>query len=213
MRELTRQLVHLSGLLFVILAQYTGRLPAIVMFVFLAGTFFYYSEFVRRQHRTIAVLKQLEERVRSVALKLERPKVRRPFLGAIWFYTGCAVAFILFPLPIASLACAVLAVGDSLSTLVGYHLGRIKIAGEKTLEGTLAFFLSAVFVLMLFLTPTVALGAAFVATIAELLPALPVFRRLTATGWLDDNWLIPVLTGAFLFASTFWLMPINPTFI
>ncbi|MBU0953738.1 MAG: hypothetical protein KKA90_04980 [Nanoarchaeota archaeon] len=196
--EYRRQLVHLSGILFVFLAQYTGRFIGVFIFAILTLTFIYYSEFVRRQHRHLFLIKQLEARVRNFAMKFERTAVPRPFLGAIWFYAGCTVAFVLFPLEIASLACLVLAVGDAVATAIGSNLGKHRLLDKKTIEGTAAFFFVSLFVLVVFVPPTVALVTALLATIAELLPSIEPLRKIKQRGLLDDNLLIPLVTGIVL---------------
>ncbi|RLI96064.1 MAG: hypothetical protein DRO99_05060, partial [Candidatus Aenigmatarchaeota archaeon] len=120
MMETRRQLVHFSGLLFVLLAQVVGGVSAGIYFFLIAATFLAYSEYVVREtKRTMGMLESLEKRMRDFVIRFERKDVKRPFSGAIWFYAGCGFTFLLFSLPEASAACAMLAVGDSVSTLVG----------------------------------------------------------------------------------------------
>jgi len=103
--ELPRQIIHLSGLLFVLLAQFTGRLPAASLFLIIAAAFLAYSEYVRRENSG-GLLDKLEGRIRGLAMRFERPDVSRSFIGAFWFYFGCSSAFFLFPLPVASASCS-----------------------------------------------------------------------------------------------------------
>ena len=95
------------------------------------------------------------------------------------YQTGTATAAILF------LAC-----GDVMATAVGERFGRTKVAREKSLEGTAAFFVTAV-LSGVFLNITafqmsfgIMFIGAFVAALVELLP-LPV----------NDNLSIPVVSG------------------
>jgi len=139
--ELPRQLVHLSGLLLVILAQFTGRRAAILYFALIALFFLLYSYYIkRREKKDNGLFNKFESRFRDFAFSFERKDEKYPLIGAFWFYTGCSLALALYPLNIASSSCAMLAVGDSLSTLIGKKFGRHKI-GNKTLEGSIACFL------------------------------------------------------------------------
>jgi dolichol kinase len=181
--EIPRQLVHLSGLLFVILAQSTGRVQAVFYFVLLSLFFLLYSEYVKRQEKKWTnVFRKFESGFRDFVYKFERKDIKNPFTGAFWFYAGCSIALILYPFGIASSACAMLAVGDSLSTLVGKKFGKHKI-GKKTFEGSLACFLGSLAAGLFFVAPLIALAGALTACLAEL------FSKI------NDNLTIPVVSG------------------
>jgi len=180
--ELARQAVHLSGLLFVIVAQFVRKEIAVTYFLLIALFFFVYSWYVRTQEKKIAsLLGKLEARFRDFTLGFER-KNANPFTGAMFFYLGCAIAFALFPLPFASAACAMLAIGDALSTVVGVNFGKHKICG-KTLEGTIACFFGSLVGGIFFVNIYLAVTGAFFASLAELVPKI------------DDNLTIPVFSG------------------
>jgi len=198
-QEILRQLVHMSGLLFIALAQFIDKVAVAILFMLTALFFLLYSEYVRRcgkDHATL--LSRIECKLRDFALFFERKGAVRPFAGAFWFYFGAGLAFLLFPLGPASAAGAVLAVSDSVSTIIGRGFGRKRIIGKKTLEGTAAFFLSALLVCLLFFSPPAAFLGAASATVAELLPE---WRRISASRFsrvLDDNLLIPMISGLVL---------------
>ena len=192
--ETKRQLVHLSGLAFVAVAQFLDRTAAILMFFIIGIYFLVYSEYVLKVRQRVGF--------RRIFLKYER-KVRRPFTGAIWFYFACAVTFFIFPRSIASAACAILAVGDSVATLIGYNFGKHKILGKKTLEGTLAFFVSTFFVSLIWLRWEVAFIAALTGTLVELGVSAKKIEALRNTGWIDDNWLIPIISAFVIFLLGF----------
>jgi dolichol kinase len=195
MNELPRQLVHMSGLAFILFAQLTGGFAAWPIALLTACFFFLYGEYVltceKHEHHLLA---RLECRLRAFALSLERSESRRPFAGAFWFYLGMGLAFLIFPLPTASAAGASLAVSDSLSTIIGKNLGRHKLLGRKTLEGTLAFLISAFLVCLLFVSPQASFAGAVTATLAELLPGTK-WASSNLRGLLDDNLLIPLAGG------------------
>lgn len=194
--ELHRQLVHLSGVVFIILAQFAGRVAA-VYFLMIAATLFIYSLQIRREWKRMHLLAKIETRLRDVALKLERHDVPFPFTGAIWFYLSCGICFLVFPLHIASAATIIMAVGDSLSTIIGTKYGKHKTFGDKTEEGTLAYFLGGL-LCAFFLPPLQAVFAAGLGALLELVPDLRPFRGYRKRGIIDDNWLVPIAVGLVL---------------
>lgn len=187
--ELPRQLVHLSGLLFIVLAQFIEREITITYFFILAMFFLLYSEYVKREEKKLTnILNRIEQRFRDFILKFERKEhLKNPFRGAFWFYLSCALALLLFPFNIASAACCMLAVGDSFSTLFGLKFGRHKIIKKKSFEGSLACFLGSLAVGGFFVPPVLTLVGAVGATLAEL------------SSKLNDNLTIPLFSGFLMF--------------
>lgn len=195
-------MVHLSGLLFIVLAQFTGRILASFYFFLIVATFFLYSEHVRREQKKIFKLMDIfSSKLKSIALGLERKDVERPFMGAVWFYLGMGLAFFIFPLNIASAACIMLAVGDALSTLIGLRFGKHRILGKKTAEGSTAFFVSSFFASLIFVTPILAFVGSVVATLSELISG---HKRLQKNKFINDNWMIPLFAGLVMFALLFF---------
>ena len=102
-----------------------------------------------------------------------------PFKGAIFYGIG-----IIFPIVLldranyASAVILVLSVGDSFSTLVGRKYGRIRIL-DKSLEGTVTFFLASWLATSLLVNPTHALILSLVGSLIELF------------SFWDDNVTIP----------------------
>lgn len=108
---------------------------------------------------------------------------------------------------IAALAVLYTAVGDPSAAVIGERYGSIKIAGRKTLEGSLAFALAAGAVAFLVGLPAteVAIGTALVGVAAGTLAELNPWRvRLPFLGLLDDNLLVP-LTSAIVMTFVTWL--------
>jgi dolichol kinase len=188
--ELPRQLVHLSGIVFIILAQFMRRETTILWFALITFFFLLYSWYVRSQEKKLKnFIGRMESKFRDFTLKFER-KDANPFSGALFFYLGCTIAFLVFPFSIASAAGAMLAVGDSLSTLVGRKFGRHKI-GSKTLEGAFACFAGSLAAGMFFVAPHIAVIGAAAAALAELIPRI------------DDNLTIPIVAGLVMFLAAF----------
>lgn len=110
--------------------------------------------------------------------------------GMIPYVLGVGLTLFLYPVGIASAAIVFLACGDVMATTIGERFGTTKIAGGKSLEGTLAFFAAAIasgVLLSLTAVPlpfSLMLAGAAVAAAVEALP-LP----------LNDNLTIPVISG------------------
>jgi dolichol kinase len=120
-------------------------------------------------------------------IKRERPGAF-PLSGAVFFFLGVLCAFLLYQPLYAAAATAVLAVGDSVSTVAGKIWGRHKLPfdGGRSWEGSLAFFAFSAAILLLFVRPEKALVAAFLTALVEMLPKL------------DDNFTVPIAAGLFL---------------
>lgn len=126
------------------------------------------------------------ERIYLLAAKnfLRDEEYSRPS-AAFYFFVGSALTILLFPKQIAVGALIVLALSDTLAALVGRRYGKYRI-WNKTLEGSMAFFISAWLILTLYFgcEPLKHLMPALAGTLAELLPC-PI----------NDNLLIPLVIG------------------
>jgi dolichol kinase len=193
--ELPRQLVHLSGLLFVLLSIYMGRAPTAALFLSLALFFLAYSLYIRAGRSTPGqLIHKIEYAFRRLFMRFER-ETDRPFLGAFWFYFSLFLVFLLFPMDAALLAGLILSVGDALATMAGKPLGRHEILPGKSLEGSAAFLAGSLVVCLFFTAPHLALAASLGGLLGELLPGLPSLRALAGRGILNDNLTTPTLAG------------------
>jgi acyl phosphate:glycerol-3-phosphate acyltransferase len=115
------------------------------------------------------------------------------FTGTVPYVLGIGLSLLFYRTDIATAAICFLAFGDVAATAVGERYGRTKIAGQKSLEGTLAFV--AVAVTVGFLLPLagihllfgLVLAGAITAAAAELVP-LPI----------NDNLVIPLVSGGIM---------------
>ncbi|WP_301664295.1 diacylglycerol/polyprenol kinase family protein [Methanoculleus frigidifontis] len=172
MNESSRQLVHLvfglgiAGFVFLFDSTITISVLMIALF---AG--FILSDAVQRGY-TIPGISQILER-------LER-RDAVPGKGALFFALGALFCLIFFPTDVVFPALVVLALLDSVTTIVGVRYGRHRIYNKKSLEGSAAGILVTFVVLLLLVPPGAALAAAVVAGLVEF--ATPV----------DDNLVVPV---------------------
>ena len=111
-----------------------------------------------------------------------------PFKGAIHYGVGVTFPILLLDLNQACAVIIVLSVGDALSTLIGKFHGKMRIHqfGFKSIEGAMAFVMSAFLAALFFVDTRTAVKLAVVGAIVELL-----------SPW-DDNFTVPVVLTALL---------------
>jgi len=114
---------------------------------------------------------------------------KMPAKGVLMFILSLLILLILVrnPLIIAS-AIVTLALGDGFATIVGIRWGKHRLIGNKSLEGSMAFFLTSIAGLSFLLEPVYALIAAFTGMLIEMVPQEII----------DDNITIPLGVGAIL---------------
>jgi dolichol kinase len=123
----------------------------------------------------------------GVKKHLKNGESRRP-TGSLFFLISSLATLLIFSKQAAVPALFVLSLSDPFSSFVGFRFGRTPLAG-KSVEGALAFFLSAYLILALFgFRVHVVVLAAFAASLTELFSS-----RL-----IDDNLWIPIVTALVL---------------
>jgi len=126
---------------------------------------------------------------RTLVGKVLREKERHALMGSTYFLISTCLIIVLFPKSIAIASLLILILSDTCAALVGKGIGRVPIFG-KTVEGSTAFFLSAL--MIVWLTPglnrVAGSLAALGATLVELLPI-----------GVDDNFSIPLVAGTIMF--------------
>lgn len=130
--------------------------------------------------------------VSKVFHTIARPREYYRVNSATWYLFALAIVTPLFSKPAVLVGVLVLAFGDPAAAWIGKSIGKRKLVGNKSLEGSLAFFVAG----------AIAAGALLVA----FYPALPLERRLLAalvasllgalaelfSGRVDDNFAVPV---------------------
>jgi dolichol kinase len=116
-----------------------------------------------------------------------------PGKGVIFLFIGVLLSVELFAKDIAIATIMILALGDSISHVIGRQYGTIKNIfngnSRKLMEGTFAGILLGFFGAWLFIHPVLAAAGSFSAMIAELVE-MRFFGRV-----VDDNLLIPLVAG------------------
>ncbi len=175
MNEFVRQLSHLLFGLLIAIFIYLGSAPVVIAVLsssIFAG--FLFSDAISRG--------MYIPLISPIVGHLERD-VEYPGKGTLVFLITALFLTAVFPGLIAALSILVLAVLDSISTIVGITFGNHKIYQNKSAEGTLAGIGATFLVLLIFIHPVVACITACIAGITELYS--PV----------DDNMTIPLITA------------------
>ena len=182
--EINRKLIHTCSAAIPLL--YWFWLPADVMILGLVviNLAFFVIEYQRLLGTRVGKL--LEWLFKPAIRTQEATKVT----GAAFVFLGNLATIALFPKQIAVPALLVLSISDSFAALIGIPLGKHPI-GEKSIEGSLAFFISALAVLAFF--PEIGWSA-------------KIFGALTGTlveaflKQIDDNIAIPLSVAVVIWA-------------
>lgn len=190
-REVARKSIHLSSLWIPALIYFAHPGVSIILFaiLFLGNVLLEYGNFKkwRWARRTFGLLffKTLRNK--------ERIRTKFQVSGSMYVLAAAIICTLLFSKPIAAIALTVMLISDTCAALFGKAYGTRKLYKSKSLEGTIAFFLSALIVNMLyepiFHFTYASVIACAVATIAEMFE-----DKLE----IDDNLSIPLFVGIIL---------------
>ena len=184
--EIKRKMVHLTTLVIPVGYGFTSDRTVLA---FLIPFFFLYLvvDLLRHFHPGLASLfhKYFFGRVLR---EEEKPRL----MGSTYFLFASVLTILFFPKSIAIVSMLILILSDTAAALVGKGFGRIRVF-RKTLEGTLAFLVSSLFIVWIYPDLDRVSGSlAAIGTAAmEVLP-IP----------LDDNLTIPLVAGAIMFFGT-----------
>ncbi len=179
LKELLRKTTHLAGffipLLYIVLDKST--------MMFIAGAFAGIAVIVE-------LLKWVSESFRELFFRffefiLRRHERKGAITGATYYIISTFLCIVIFDKHIAIVSIFFIVLGDTAAALVGKAWGRIKLIGDKSLEGSAACFIVCAVISVFWIDPVVGLTGAFVATLAELLPLR-----------IDDNLTVPLISGA-----------------
>ena len=181
--EINRKIVHLVSLAIPVGYVLTSKETAVTVLVVLSLAFLS-VDLLRRYHPGVSSL----FRQYFIGTVL-REKEKDTLMGSTYFLISSVLVILLFPRSIAMVSLLILILSDTCAAWVGRAIGRVHLFG-KTLEGSLAFLLSALLIVWLYpglhrFSGTI---AALGATLVELLPL-----------HIDDNLSIPFVAGTIMF--------------
>lgn len=190
-KELFRKAIHLSSLWIPAAIYFMPKfvLIPILLIILIGNVVLEYGNFKKYPwaRRSFGVLF-----FRTLRNK-ETSREHFQFTGAIYVLLSSLVCLCIFSKEVAAIALTVMLISDSAAALVGRSLGKHKIYKNKSLEGTMAFFLSAIAINLLFWPvypfSWVSVLACLVATLAE------VYEDKIE---IDDNLSIPIFFASVL---------------
>lgn len=177
-RELKRKSLHLMGLVVPLIYYLLGRNAALTVtgvafFVFVVLEPFRIIEELRdniKRRLRIYVDNDVLERMETLERQIDeitRGHERNRVAAHIYFVAASFIVIYFFPMNVAIGAITVATLGDALAAIVGKSLGRHRFSNGKSLEGSLAYFISAFLVLMPLVGVYGALAGAAGGTLAE----------------------------------------------
>jgi dolichol kinase len=177
-KEFLRQLIHLSGLLFIFLENLIplSFLIGIAFCITVIGELIYQID--KKKHMPI---------FSNILRNCRRDKNER---GFVYFFAGITMAMIVFGhnLMVMNAAIIILTLGDSFSTLVGTKWGKHQLIfnSKKTWEGSLTFLIIAFLGALTQIEPITAMIGAISGAISE------------AYSPIDDNLTIALISGTLM---------------
>ena len=185
-QELLRKSLHLVALIIPAGMLWLGKYPSALILGSLAGIAIF-LDILRVKAPNLNHLLQ------KIFGPLMRPKEKTPqtpkfaLNGATWSLVSAFLLVSIFPVQVAAFSFAMFMVADGAAAVVGQRWGR-KFWGKssKTLEGSLAFLIAALVVVVVFPGINLWIGAAasVCACLAELLP-----------GPFNDNLRVPLISA------------------
>lgn len=190
-KELYRKAIHLSSLWIPALIYFTHPGFAVIVFslLFAGDAILEYGNYKRWSWARHTFGSLFFKTLRNKETK----KIYFQVSGSLYVLLAAISCTLLFSKPVAAIAMTVMLISDTVAALVGKACGTRKLYRHKSMEGTIAFFLSALFINMLY-EPIyhftyVSVLACLVATIAEMFE-----DKLE----VDDNLSIPLFIGTIL---------------
>ncbi len=190
-RELYRKLIHLSSLWIPLMIYFVREEITIAFFstIFIGNGLLEYGNFKKWKWARLLFGRLFSRTLRSK----ETAHTHFRFSGSMYVLAAAILCTIFFSKIIAVISMTVMLISDACSALFGKAYGTRQIYPHKSLEGTTAFFISALLICMMF-HPWQPFGyvtviACIFATLAE------VYEDKTK---IDDNLAIPLTIGLIL---------------
>ena len=190
-KELARKLIHLSSLWIPALIYFVQPSISIIVFsaIFVGDVILEYGNYKkwRWARRTFGLL--FYRTLRNKELKRSQLQLS----GGAYVMLAAIACTLLFPANVAVVALSIMLISDTCAALFGKAYGSRRLYKNNSIEGTAAFFVSALLIMVIcnFILPVTyaSILAAFVATFAEMYE-----DKIE----IDDNLSIPLFVGAVL---------------
>ncbi len=194
-RELKRKSLHVTGLVVPLIYYLFGRETALTLtgaafFLFVILEPFRIIEELRdniKRRLRIYVDNDVFERMEVLERQIDeitRGHERNRVAAHIYFAAASFIVIYFFPMNIALGSITVATIGDALAAIIGKSLGRHRFSNGKSLEGSLAYFISAFLILAPLVGPVGAIVGSAAGAISEFynLPPDDNFSNQLAVG-------------------------------
>ena len=186
--ETKRKLFHLIGLIFPIITINFDKntllcLSAILTAIIVIADYKNWASFLKKIPRGNAL----------ISLFREHELIHGQLCGMSWLFIGYTIILCSCEKYLVAMSTSILVVCDAMAAIIGKNFGKHKICGSKTLEGSMAFFFSGLFVIMLFLNHIVPTTIFFNVHFLILALIFSTIVELVAKNiMIDDNFAIPI---------------------
>lgn len=198
--ELIRKSIHLCSLSIPVVYYFISRETALAILLPLALAFGL-SDIARLSIPSVGAL---YNKLFGFLLRRHEVRATKPRLnGATFVLLSALICIWLFPKVIVITAFAILIISDTAAALIGRRFGRHPFRA-KTVEGTTAFFVTALLVVAL--APKIDYLAAeyLIGTIAAV---LGTFVEAVSGDLIDDNFSVPISIGIVMWVLYALLLP------
>ncbi|MBI45190.1 MAG: hypothetical protein CMG66_03375 [Candidatus Marinimicrobia bacterium] len=181
-KEIPRKIIHLSTSFFALMLYYFGRDFCIPYFLLICFSFILF-DLIRQKNQ------KLKSIYNSFFLFLTRDSEDDNFTGASYLCLSVVIVSLCFDEKVAVPSLLIMSFSDPFASLFGICFGNFKLY-QKTLEGTIAFFMVSCLVMMFFNFPylTVIVVALFCSVVELFAPMINI----------DDNLLVPIAASSIL---------------
>ena len=198
--EVVRKLIHLCSLSIPIIYYFISKNTAVYI---LAGFTLFAILIDMSRYLSPRIGKYFYLTFGFLLRKHELDNNKRNLNGATYVFISALLSVVIFPKVLFLTAFPILIISDSTAALIGRKWGKHKLL-SKSLEGTLAFFISASIVVMF--TPKLN-GSITEYMIGILAAAIGAIVENISHGYADDNLSIPISVGISMWLLYLWFFP------
>ncbi|MCB0355464.1 MAG: hypothetical protein KDD40_00565 [Bdellovibrionales bacterium] len=184
--HLARKIWHFIGVMVIAFIYYRVSHSTAIQVMALSAALFTTLDLLRKQ------LPSLNQILMSIFNPVMRESERTHIAGTTYLLNGAFITMFFFPKPIVLLTLLMLGTADPVASFTGLKMGKDKILGNKTLQGSLAAFAvsTVVAAIYYFLTNTMTERLMIVSLLSGL---VGTFSELIPIGKIDDNFSFPIV--------------------
>jgi dolichol kinase len=198
--EILRKLIHLCSLSIPVVYYFIPRNTALIILGIMTAIALFFD---LGRYLSKSIGKVFYKFFGFMLRQHEIDDKKRNLNGATYVLVSAFICVLIFPKVIVVTAFAILIISDTMAALIGRRYGRHKFL-SKSLEGTLAFFISGVVVVLL--SPKIEYYFSEY-MIGILSTAFGAIIENVSFGLADDNLVIPISIGAAMWLLYLLFLP------